>query len=163
MAKRKRQNQQEAQPVQEPVDAAPYWSFFFQCQRNPVLRSQLITSLMAGQPLEVERLPAAMLLDVTLLATATREYHEAEIIDDYHSLIRTTEEHWRDPMWTVRVFDQTHLCKADYVLRGATEFVTLEDSYIPALAGWYLGHDVPTYFSKELEPAESKPSRKAAK
>jgi hypothetical protein len=126
------------------------WEFFFRDQRSPLVRSQLITALMAGRPLEVERLPAAALLDAVLLSMTARNYLDAEIVDDYHALLRRADEAWRDPMWTRRVFDQTHLGAADFVVRGATEFKCFEDLYIPAFVGGMLAGDPPVYFKKEL-------------
>jgi len=138
------------EPVAAVKERAWYWDNFFKCQRCPVLRSQLITSLMAGKLLEVERLPKAALLDAVLIAMTTREYHQAEVIDDYTALCRLTNEEWKDPMWSCKVFDQNHLGTADFVVRGSNEFVCHEDQYIPGLIGWFLGHDVPEYFVKEL-------------
>ena len=129
---------------------APYWEVFFSRQRNPFLRSQLITALMAGKTLEIERLPRPVLLDVVMLAAATRYYLDAEIIDDYNALLRHTDTEWKDPLWTARTFDQMHCSTADFVLRGAEEFVCAEDQYVPELANFYLQHDPPVYFSKEL-------------
>jgi hypothetical protein len=151
MAKRKQKT--EHQVVTQPTsrDHAPYWEVFFKYQRSPFLRSQLITALMAGKPLEVERLPPATLLDVVMLAMVTREYYHAEIIDDYQALLRRTDALWKEPMWTCKIFDQYHLHTADYVVRGSTELVCYEDQYLPSLVGWILEHDSPTYFAKELE------------
>jgi len=105
---------------------------------------------MAGKQMEVERLPAASLLDVVVMSSATRNYHEAEIIDDFHALLRRTSDAWKSPTWCRKTFDQTHANAASFILMGLTEFVTLEDSYIPDLAGWLLEHDPPEYFTKEL-------------
>lgn len=147
MAKKK---QQKPVPVTRPVNAAPCWDIFFRDQRSPVLRSQLITALMSGHPLEVDRLPAAALLDVVLISMAARNYHEAEIIDDYNALLRRTDETWKDPMWTRRTFDQTHMAVADFIIRGTNEFKCSEDLYIPNLVQWFLENDPPSYFSEEL-------------
>lgn len=150
MAKRKQQNKPVVVEQPRVVDRAPGWAIFFRDQRSPFLRSQLITALMAGKQLEVERLPTSTLLDVVILSMAARNYHDAEIIDDYNALLRRTDDAWKDPMWTRRIFDQTHMNVADFILRGAAEFVCYEDQYIPALVGWLLEHDPPTYFSEEL-------------
>jgi hypothetical protein len=138
--------------VPEPAcrDVAPNWTTFFRDQRNPVLRSQLITALMAGKQLEVERLPVSVLLDVVVLSMAARTYHDAEIIDDYQALLRRTDELWKDPMWTKRTFDQFHMSVADFIIRGSSEFVCYEDQYIPDLVGWLLEHDPPAYLEREL-------------
>jgi hypothetical protein len=127
------------------------WHFFFSCQRNPILRSQLLTSLMAGTPLEIARLPTEVLLDVVLIATATREFHEAEVVDDYDELLTLTEEAWKRPDWTTKVFDSIHCNWADSILnRGRRDFDSPETKYVPSLVGWYLQHDPPVYFKKEL-------------
>jgi hypothetical protein len=149
MAKRK-QKQQETVVQPTNHDRAPYWEVFFKCQRSPVLRSQLITALMAGKPLEVERLPPAALLDVVMLSMVTREYYQAEIIDDYVALLRKTDTIWREPMWTCKIFDQYHLHTADYVVRGSTELVSYEDRYLPGLVQWYLNAEAPSYFKEEI-------------
>lgn len=149
--KQKKQTQVIAVEVPKPMkDQAPCWSIFFRDQRAPFLRSQMITALMSGHQLEVERLPAASLLDAVLLSMTARNYHEAEIIDDFNALLRRTDDLWRDPMWTRRVFDQTHTGAADFIIRGMTQFVCAEDMYIPELTQWFLEHDPPKYFSEEL-------------
>lgn len=136
--------------MESDVDKAPYWDFFFRDQRSPLLRSQLVTALMAGRRLEVERLPTASLLDAVVLSSAARSYHEAEVVDDFHALLRRTADTWKSPTWCRRVFDQTHSNAASFILMGVTEFVAAEDAYIPDLAGWLLEHDPPEYFAKEL-------------
>jgi hypothetical protein len=132
------------------TDTAPYWSNFFRDQRCPVVRSQLITALMAGRQLEVERLPTAALADAVMLSMVSRYYFEAEIIDDYPALLRTTEAKWKEPMFCHEVFNQMHLSTVSFVVRGSDELVCYEDQYIPSLVGWWLNHDVPEYFAKEL-------------
>jgi hypothetical protein len=149
MAKRK-QKTETAPVVPTHVDRAPYWETFFKCQRSPFLRSQLITALMAGTALEIERLPPATLLDVVILSMITREYYSAEIIDDYAALLRHTDAVWREPMWTCKIFDQAHMVTADFILRGSSELVCYEDAYLPSLVEFYLEHDVPEYFSSEV-------------
>lgn len=131
-------------------DKAPYWAFFFRDQRSPFLRSQMITALMEGKPFEVERLPTAALLDVVLLASTARAYHEAEIIDDFQALLRHTEEIWKSPGWTCKMFDQTHSSAADFILRGVVNFDNAEDVYIPDLVGYYLEAEAPSYIGREL-------------
>jgi hypothetical protein len=153
MSKKKQQKKQEpvvTVPQSKPVEQAPCWKIFFRDQRSPFLRSQLITALMTGHPFEVERLPASSLLDVVLLSMTARNYHEAEIIDDYNALLRRADELWKDPMWTRKVFDQTHMGAADFIIRGMTEFLCYEDQYVPDLVGWFLEHEPPVYFSEEL-------------
>ena len=128
----------------------PAWKTFFACQRSPVLRSQVLLALMAGTPFEVERLPVAALPDVALLATASRSYCEAEIVDDYAALLRRVEEEWGAPDWTCKRFDSPHLCCLDFILKGTTEFVAAEDLYISELTQWLLDQEAPSYFKKEL-------------
>lgn len=147
MAKKKKQ---ESKPVVISHDRAPCWSIFFREQRSPLLRSQLITALMSGHQLEVERLPVSTLLDAVVLSMTARNYSDAEIVDDYNALLRRTDTVWQDPMWTRRTFDQTHINVADFIIRGADEFTCTEDEYIPQLVDWLLGHEVPEYFSEEL-------------
>jgi hypothetical protein len=139
-----------AEEAPRPADRAPYWDFFFRDQRSPFIRAQLVTAMMAGKSLEVERLPVGALLDAVLLASAARCYHEAEVVDDFNALLRRTDEAWKAPGWTCKVFDQTHMNAADFIIRGTTEFTALEDSYIPDLVGWLLEHDPPEYFKMEL-------------
>lgn len=130
---------------------AKSWETFFSRQRNPVLRSQLITALMSGHALEVERLPAATLLDVVVLSTASRMHLEAEIIDNYEALLRHTEEVWKDPLWSCRVFDQFHMMAAGFMLRGvAHDFAIYEDQYVPEFVQWMLEQEPPVYFKKEM-------------
>ncbi len=131
-------------------ERAPNWDVFFHYQRNPLLRSQLITALLSGHQLEVERLPAATLLDAVLLSMAARNYAESEVIDDYSALLRRVDEAWKSPLWTRRVFDQTHMGTADFILRGTSEFTCHEDAYIPDFVTWLLEHEVPNYFAEEL-------------
>lgn len=155
MAKPKKQKKSKVPVTKSPApvraaDVAPHWEFFFRDQRSPILRSQLITALMTGHLLEVERLPTTALLDAVLLSMTTRNYLDAEIIDDYNALLRRTDEKWRDPMWTRRTFDQVHTNAASFILMGASEFVSAEDLYIPDLVDWFLQHEPPTYFTKEL-------------
>jgi hypothetical protein len=131
-------------------DKAPYWAFFFQRQRSPFLRSQIMTALMAGQPFELDRLPPAVLLDVLMLATACRYYLEAEVIDDYPALLRRVNDVWKDPLFTHRVFDQVHMSTASMLaIHGLEKLEEVEVRYIPSLAEWVLQHDPPTYFLKE--------------
>lgn len=126
------------------------WELFFRDQRAPFVRSQLVTAIMAGRVLEVERLPVIALLDAVLLATAARVYLEAEIIDDYQTLLRRADDAWKDPMWTCRVFDQTHSAAANFVIQGSTEFKCYEEAYIPDFVARMLEQDPPVYFKKEL-------------
>lgn len=147
MAKKKAQK---PTPIIISQDRAPCWEVFFRDQRSPLLRSQLITALMSGHQLEVERLPHGALLDAVVLSMTTRSYFDAEIIDDYTALLRHVDELWRDPMWTKRIFDQYHTNAASYIIRGSSRFVCAEDLYIPDLVGWLLEHEPPQYFSEEL-------------
>jgi hypothetical protein len=149
MAKSKKQKT--ATPPVVSHDRAPCWEVFFRDQKSPLLRSQLITALMSGHQLEVERLPTATLLDAVLLSMSARSYSEAEIVDDYNALLRRTDAAWKDPMWTRRTFDQTHMNAADFIITcGSSEFTCVEDEYIPDLVHWLLEHDPPEYFSEEL-------------
>lgn len=150
--KQKKSNAPVTRPpaLARPKDQAPYWEFFFRQQRSPLTRSQLITALMSGHQLEVERLPVGALLDAVVLASTTRVYHEAEVVDDFHALLRRTDAAWKDPLWTCRTFDQTHCNVASFIIMaGKTEFTAWEDLYIPDLVGWLLEHDPPEYFSAE--------------
>jgi len=131
------------------------WESFFHCQPVPVLRSQLLTTLMAGTPLDAARVPHGALLDAVLLAPACRSYHQAEIVDDYQGLLDRTEEEWRAPNWTARVFSSIHGNAASFILHGAREFSCAEEQYIPAMAAWYIQHDAPAYFARELSEEES--------
>jgi hypothetical protein len=134
-----------------PVDRAPYWDFFFRDQRSATLRSMLVASIMAGRPLEMERLPAGALLDVVLLGCACRVVHQAEVVDDWEALLRRTNEEWKNPLWTRKTFDQVHSGTASFIaLQGRSEFLNFEESYIPDLAGWILAHEPPEYFAREL-------------
>ena len=139
--------------VAVPATHAPQvrdWEVFFRDQRAPVLRSQLITALMAGHALEVERLPTATLLDAVLLASTTRNYLDAEIIDDFPALLSRTDNAWKSPDWSCRVFSQMHMNAADFILQGRTRFAANEDQYIPDFVEQVLASDPPEYFSEEL-------------
>lgn len=139
--------------------AAPRWETFFMCQRYPVLRGQLITTIMAGKPLEVARINKHMLLDVVLLATACREQCNAEIVDDFQRLLDRTEEEWRKPDWTCKVFSQLHADWANNIINhGTRHFESFEAWYVPTLAQWLLEHDVPNYFSYELTEEDPTPA-----
>lgn len=149
--------------VLQPREKLPHWETFFRSQKSPILRSQLITSIMAGKPLELDRLPDAALLDVVMLSTTARDYHQAEIIDEHTGLLRRTEEKWKDPLWTTRTFDQTHCTAANYILqRGTAEFTCTEDQYVPEFVQWLLEHDPPKYFSEEIVDAPASKRKKAA-
>jgi hypothetical protein len=151
MKRKSRSSKSEAKPARPvPEDRALYWRYFFNGQRCPVLRSQLVTALMAGTQLEVDRLPHAVLADAVLLSLAARAYHNAEIVDDYMGLLDRTNEVWRAPEFTHKVFDQTHLSTVSFIARGSTEFRCVEDQYVPVMVGWYLTHEAPSYFKKEL-------------
>ena len=124
------------------------WKQFFMCQPNPVLRSQLLAALMAGQVLQVERLPVAVLQDAVLLAMAARNYCEAEVVDDYAALLQRTRDEWRRPDFTHALMDQTHGYWVDAIVeRGASSFDNYEEQYIPEMTAWFLAHDAPSYFS----------------
>jgi hypothetical protein len=138
------------------------WESFFRCQRSPILRSQLLTALMAGTQLIMERVPTSGLLDALLLSTATRNYCEAEIIDDYDGLIARTAETWKRPDWSTKVFSSIHANAANFILLGTKEFNCSEDAYIPSMVSWYLAQDPPQYFAKELTEADLKKRKKAA-
>lgn len=131
------------------------WESFFRCQKSPVLRSQVLTALMAGTPFAVLHLPNATLLDVLLLSTAARNECNAEIVDDYTTLVDRVREEWCKPDWTIRVFDSIHANKADYILQGASYFDNAEDAYIPRMTAWFLAHSVPTVFEKTIESVVS--------
>lgn len=105
---------------------------------------------MSGHQLETERLPNGALLDVVVLSMATRNYLEAEVIDDYTALLTRTERVWKDPLWTRRMFDQTHMNAASFILMGKAEFTSAEDLYVPELVEWILDQEPPVYFTEEL-------------
>jgi hypothetical protein len=138
------------------------WESFFRCQRSPMLRSQLLTALMAGTQLVMERVPTSGLLDALLLSTATRYYCEAEIVDDYDGLVARTAETWKRPDWSTKVFNSLHANVANFILLGTKQFNCAEDAYIPGMASWYLAQDPPEYFVKELTEADLKHRKKAA-
>jgi hypothetical protein len=127
------------------------WETFFSCQRHSVLRSQLLAALMAGTPVEAARLPNATLLDAVLLATAAREFCDAEIVDDYAALLDRTAEEWARPDWTCRVFSSIHAMWAGFIIsHGTRNFDEVSARYIPDMVAWYLRQEVPQYFKKEL-------------
>jgi hypothetical protein len=111
----------------------------------------MLTALMAGTPLEAARIPTAALLDALLIAFAARTYCEAELVDDFSALMHRVDEEWKRPDWTTKVFDSLHGCAANFILLGSTEFAAIEERYIPEFVAWYINHDVPTYFDRELE------------
>lgn len=151
-AKETKRTSRKSAPTPEPpkyVDYATGWPLFFRCQRNPFLRSQLITALMAGTQLELARLPNAVLADVVLLAMVSREYHQAEIIDDYAGLLERINEVWRNPEFTHRTFDSIHLSTVSFITMGTNQIHCAEEQYIPDLVEWYLTRDAPDYFTKE--------------
>lgn len=132
------------------ASVASCWRIFFREQRNPFVRSQLITALMSGHPLETERLPKIALLDALVIASTTREYLNAEIVDDFDALKERVNAVWKDPLWSRRIFDQTHMTAASFILLGTTRFSCYEDQYVPDLVEWLLETDPPVYFSEEL-------------
>ena len=150
--KKQKQNAKKPTLIVLPVGRAPYWEVFFRQQRSPLLRSQLITAVMAGKQFETDRLPKAALADAVLLSMAARNYVEAEIVDDYPALLRRTDETWKEPDWTCKVFDQSHTGTVDFIVRGVTttRFTCAEDAPIPGLVEWLLDHDCPDYFAEEL-------------
>ena len=94
--------------------------------------------------------------DVVLLAFAAGTYHDAEIVNDFMGLCERTEEEWSRPDWTCRVFNSIHGNAANWILKGSKEFGCSEDRYIPEMVGFYLGHEVPNYFVRELEDSHKK-------
>lgn len=140
------------------------WESFFRCQPSPVLRSQMLTTLMAGTPLEVERIPTGSLLDAVLVAFTARVYCAAEVVDDYQRLLERTEELWREPSWTTRIFDSIHANAANFVINHSSkQFAGVEEQYIPNMVEWYLSHDCPEYFSEELTEIPKRMRPAAAK
>jgi hypothetical protein len=137
-------------PPPPPPDRAVGWELFSRCQRSPVLRSQLFTALMAGTPLELDRLLSTVLADTVLLCMVSRVYHQAEIIDDYQGLLDKVSDAWRNPEFTHRVFDSIHLSTVSFITQGTAELKCVEDQYIVDMVQWYLEHEAPVYFSKEL-------------
>jgi hypothetical protein len=144
------------------VERPKAWESFFRCQRCPMLRSQLLVSLMAGTRLEAERVPVPALLDAVLIAAAARQMHESEIVDNYQVLLDRTEAVWSAPNWCARVFSSIHGRWADRILKGATGLDTPEEGYIPSMVGWYLQQDPPDYFSHEMTEADLKKRKRAA-
>ena len=142
-------------PPPKPVARATGWEAFFKCQRNPFLRSQILAALMSGTQLELARLPNAALADVVLLATVSREYHDAEIIDDYEGLLERVRELWKLSEFTHRTFDSIHLSTVSFITMGTKQISCVEEKYIIDLVEWYLNHDAPTHFTKEA-PCVSK-------
>lgn len=155
----------EAGPDDLPGPALPRrsaWELFFACQRNPVVRSQLITGLMAGTKLQFERVPTVALLDAVLLCTAAREFCAAEIIDDYEELLSRTKAEWERPEHTHRDFDSQHGRWAGcIVFHGARDFETPEERYVPGFVSWLLSQDAPEYFVRELDDEVAKKRRAA--
>lgn len=157
-AKATKRSSKKVDPNPEPpkyVDRAVGWPLFFRCQRNPFLRSQLLTALMAGTQLELERLPNAVLADVVLLAMVSREYHQAEIIDDFEGLLARVNELWKQKDFTHRVFDSIHLSTVSFITMGTNQIHCAEERYIPDMVEWYLHRDPPTYFTKEAPCKQS--------
>jgi hypothetical protein len=143
---------EEPKLLEESSDKPLCWETFFQCQRSPALRSQLLAALLSGTQIVVERLPQQMLLDVVLLAFAARVYCDSEIVDNWAELLRRTEEEWERPDWTCRIFDSIHTSAANNIVHGqVSNFTCAEEQYIPDMAQWYLDHDLPEYFSREIE------------
>ena len=139
-----------------PVTRPLCWETFFRCQPQPVLRSELLTALLCGTPLEVARIPTVALLDVVLLATAARECCGAEIIDDYMALLQRTQDTWSQPDWSCKVFASLHGHWANCILNGTRNFDSPEDGYIPSMVEWYIDHGMPNYFSRELTEKDLK-------
>lgn len=127
------------------------WETFFVCQPNPVLRSELITSMLVGTPLQFERVPTVALLDAVLLASTARVYCESEIVDDFKALCDRVEEEWRRPEWSCRVFSSIHGNAANFIVNhGRQKFAGCEEQYIVDMVTWYLGHDAPDYKAKKI-------------
>lgn len=127
------------------------WERFFQHQRSPMLRSQLLTALMTGgKPLEVESLPSAVLLDTLLLAAVARQEHEAEIVDDYDGLLARVNREWAEPAWTCKRFDQRHSGLASLIAIGnSVTFTDPDVEYLVTMVGTYLNQDAaPEFFGK---------------
>lgn len=140
-----------ATPEQVTIERPRCWEAFFMCQKNPIWRSQLITSMMAGTQLHAESVPNALLLDLLLFATASRYYLQAEIVDDYEALKQRVREEWAKPDWTTKVFSQTHARWCNCILNGATQFDCPEEKYIPDMVSWYIEHNPPVYFVEEFK------------
>ena len=149
-----RTNKQVLQP--EPLaQPTPYWVRFFRCQRSIMLRSQLVTALMAGTPLEAARAPAGALLDALLIALAARTRCDAEVVDDWVGLVTRAAEKWADPLTTSRTLDQVHADKASILCwrRGEDDgglFAGPEVAYVPAMVAQWIDAEPPRYFGREL-------------
>lgn len=137
------------------------WESFFACQHSPIIRSTLLTCLMAGTVLQVERIPASALLDAVLLATAARKM-EAEIVDDYDALLSRAEEVWSKPDFTHKVMDNTHGRWANCIIKGQRDFFD-EEQYIPRMVEWYCGQEVPKYMAQDMSDADLAKYRKTHK
>jgi hypothetical protein len=148
-------------PERKPSEGVlPRWETFFMCQRNPMLRSQVLAALLSGTRIVVARLPTPLFLDVVLLGFAARVYCDAEIVDDWAELLRRTEEEWERPDWTCKVFSSLHAGAANGIVQGqVANFGCFDEQYIPDLVQYYLEHDLPEYFSREIEelPKEAPP------
>lgn len=134
------------------------WQLFWQCQRSPVLRSQVVAALLAGTVIEVERLPRALLADVAVLATVTRTCCDAEIVDDYQALLQRVEEVWQEPTWTCRTFDSPYLGWLHFVLLGSVNLEVPEVAWMPDWIEELLEQDMPGY----LAPEKKKERKRAA-
>lgn len=146
-------------PQEVSKDAArEMWTVFFRCQRHPILRSQLIVALIAGQQLTVARVPTALLLDLFVMATAAREFHDAEIVDSYDELVTVVKEIWNSPEYTAARMDQQHSNLASSILFLDSEVKSIferpEDRYVPALVAAYLEMEaVPVYMTPRKKAA----------
>ena len=139
-------NSGRANPLSFRSNAMQAWENFFRCQNKPMLRSQILTAIMSGTVLEVDRIPTSCLLDVVLLSTAAREYCDAEIVSDYQELLQRTRDEWSVPDWSSKVFDNLYGSKANFILQGSTNFDGQEVAFIPEMTAWYLAQEVPTFF-----------------
>ena len=140
------------QPVLPPTTQQRAWELVFAAQRRPVLRSELVTALIQGTQLPVERLPTEALADAVLLATAAREHCGAEIVVDYPALLSRMEDTFTRPDFCTRVCDTAFINKVSHVCwHGSSPFVCVEQQCVPVLVEWLLNQDqVPEYFTKEI-------------
>jgi hypothetical protein len=69
---------------------------FLRDVRCPVSRSNLITTLAAGNVMQVDRLPVELLPAVVLLATVGLRSHNQQIVDNYAELLASMESTFKN-------------------------------------------------------------------
>jgi len=135
------------------------WECFFRDQPFPVFRSQLLTALMAGTPLDVEHIPVRALADVAIIAAVSRYFCNAEVVTDWKALISKVRELWDAPTFSHKVFSNMHLRALASVIYHNSEqsaFSDHDELYLPELVRWYLEQETPDYFERTVESLPSK-------